>query len=542
MRILKIQKYIQLKHWIISLIVLILCIPIFIIFSYLFQTPSENWFHIYDNLLGEYVVNSIILVLGVSILTLLMGVSSAWIITKYDIPFKNTIEWLLILPIAIPSYINGLAYSGLLDYAGPIRVFMRNILGWDEIYFDIMNIYGVIWVLSTVLYPYVFLSARTAFARQAFVMQEAASILGRNKVKSFFSIVLPVARPAIVAGLMLVVMETLNDYGTVKYYGVPTFTTGIFRAWLSLGDLQSAIYLSAMLMTVVFTIILLERWQRGRAKYESPEKASAHKKEKLKGFLKLFVMSICLFPITVGLIIPVFQLLYWSYFSLSEVLNDGFWLIIKNSFLLAGAASLLVTFLAILLNYAVKMSRKQLWETIAKVTMLGYSVPGAVIAVGIMILIIALDKYIIVTFNELFSIRVELLITGSIFALLYAYLVRYFAVGFGPMEAAFKSLPHSLNEAGRSLGVSPIKNLFKIDLPILAKAIVAALLLVFVDVMKELPLTLILRPFNFNTLATNAFQYANDEMVTKAAPASLLIVLIGMIPVFLLNRLVKQGN
>ncbi|MEL6562260.1 MAG: ABC transporter permease subunit, partial [Bacteroidota bacterium] len=201
---------------------------------------------------------------------------------------------------------------------------------------------------------------------------------------------------------------------------------------------------------------------------------------------------------------------------------------------------ILITALAILLNYAVKMSRSKLWESIAKVTMLGYSVPGAVIAVGIMILIIGLDKYFISVFNEWFSIKMDLLITGSIFALLYAYLVRYFAVSFGPMEAAFKSLPHSLNEAGRSLGASPARNLLKVDLPILSKAIIAAVMVAFVDIMKELPLTLILRPFNFNTLATNAFQYANDEMVTKAAPASLLIIGIGMIPVFLLNRLIKQ--
>ena len=536
----KIVKFIRLKYAIILVIVALLCIPIFIIFSYLFQTPSENWYHIYENLLGEYVINSLILVTGVSLLTLLMGISAAWLITKYSLPFKNTLEWLLVLPIAIPTYINGFAYSGLLDFAGPIRVFMRNVLGWDEIYFDIMNIYGVIWVLSTVLYPYVFLSARTAFARQAFVMQEAASILGHNKIKSFFSVVLPVARPAIVAGLMLVVMETLNDYGTVKYYGVATFTTGIFRSWLSLGDLQSAIYLSAMLMTAVFGLILLERWQRGRAKYESMERSNTHRKEKPKGLKLSLVMLVCLFPVWVGLMIPIFQLSYWAYFSLMDVINEGFWLIIKNSFLLAGGASILITFLAILLNYAVKMSRSKFWESIAKVTMLGYSVPGAVIAVGIMILIIGLDKYIIAAFNDWFAVKIEMLITGSIFALLYAYLVRYFAVSFGPMEAAFKSLPHSLNEAGRSLGASPTRNLFKVDLPILSKAIIAALMVAFVDIMKELPLTLILRPFNFNTLATNAFQYANDEMVTKAAPASLLIIGIGMIPVFLLNRLIKQ--
>ena len=533
---------INIKYWIIGTIVLLLCIPIFIIFSHLFGTPTENWYHIYDNLLADYLTNTVIIVLGVSLITLFYGIGAAWCITRFELPFKNTLEWLLILPIAIPTYINGFAYSGLVDYAGPIRVFLRNVVGWDEIYFDIMNIYGVIWVMATVLYPYVFLSARTAFARQAGRLQEAASSLGRSKINSFFSVVLPVARPAIVAGLLLVVMETLNDYGTVKYYGVPTFTTGIFRAWLSLGDLQSAIYLSSMLMSLVFSIILLEKWQRGRAQYESGEKNDATPKQHLSGIKKWLALFMCVLPVITGLAIPLFQLLYWSYFSWTAVVDAAFMEIIYNSFYLAGFAAIIVAVLAILLNYAVKLVRSQKWENIAKITMLGYSVPGAVIAVGIMIMIIGLDKYLIALLNETFDIKIKLLITGSVFALLYAYLVRYFAVGFGPMEAAFKSLPNSIGEAGRSLGSNPLRNLIRLDVPILSKAMIGTLLLVFVDVMKELPLTLILRPFNFPTLATNAFQYANDEMLTKSAPSSLLIILIGMIPVFLLNRLINTNK
>lgn len=525
---------------IITLIVLLLCIPIFIIFSYLFSSPSDNWYHIYDNLLSDYILNSLILITGTGLLTLLMGIGAAWIITRYRLPFANTLEWLLVLPIAIPTYINGFAYSGLLDFAGPVRVVMRNVLGWDEIYFDIMNIYGVIWVMSTVLYPYVFLSARTAFARQSVSMQEAASMLGSNRLKSFFTITLPVARPAIVAGLLLVIMETLNDYGTVKYYGVPTFTTGIFRSWLSLGDLQSAIYLSSMLMTFVFAIIMIEKWQRGKAAYDSSLSHNSRHQIRPSGYKKVLLTAICSFPVLTGLIIPVFQLVYWAVFSFSAVITEDFISIARNSFLLAGTAAILVTALAVVLNYTVKMIRQKLWESIAKITVLGYSVPGAVIAVGIMILIIAMDKYIIKVLNDLLGWQADLLITGSIFALLYAYLVRYFAVGYGPMEAAFRSLSHHINEAGRSLGSPVLRNLLRLDLPILSRAIIAALMLVFVDVMKELPLTLILSPFNFSTLATNAFQYANDEMVTKAAPASLLIILIGMIPVFLLNRLVKK--
>ncbi|MEL7147100.1 MAG: iron ABC transporter permease, partial [Bacteroidota bacterium] len=427
------------KYWVIGSIVLLLCVPVFIIFSHLLGTPTENWYHIYDNLLADYLKNTFIIVLGVSIITLIYGVGAAWCITRFELPYKNSLEWLLILPIAIPTYINGFAYSGLLDFAGPVRVLMRNVIGWDEIYFDIMNVYGVIWVMATVLYPYVFLSARTAFARQAGRLQEAASSLGRSQVNSFFTVVLPVARPAIVAGLLLVIMETLNDYGTVKYYGVPTFTTGIFRAWLSLGDLQSAIYLSSMLMGLVFTIILLEKWQRGRAQYESGEKNDSTQRQTLNGFKKWLAMITCIVPIVSGLFIPLFQLLYWSYFSWIEVVDRDFLEIIYNSFFLAGCAAIIVAVLAVLLNYAVKLVRNRRWENIAKLTMLGYSVPGAVIAVGIMILIIGLDQYLISLINEIFTTKINLLITGSVGALLYAYLVRYFAVGFGPMEAAFRS-------------------------------------------------------------------------------------------------------
>ncbi len=471
-----------------------------------------------------------------------MGISAAWFVTKYDIPYKKTIEWLLILPLAIPTYINAFAYSGLLDYAGPIRSLLRNQFAINDVYFDIQNIYGVIWVMATVLYPYIYLSARSAFGRQNSHLTEVSSSLGISPKKTFFTIVLPIARPAIVAGLLLVIMETLNDYGTVKYYGVNTFTTGIFRSWLSLGDLQSAIYLASMLMTVIFSIILIEKWQRGKAQYESSSSNQQLRTTKPKGLTKLAAVTVCIFPIIFGLVVPVFQLIYWTVFTWKEVLQSSLVEAILNSFALSASAAVLIVLLAIILNYATKMLKSKKWDSIAKITMLGYSVPGAVIAVGIMILIIGIDRYLLNFLEETFSIKIKLLITGSIFALIYAYLVRYFAVGFGPLEAAFKSLPHNLNEAGRSLGIKPWENLIKIDLPILQKGIVAALLIVFVDVMKELPLTLILRPFNFTTLATSAFQYANDEMVDKAAPASLMIIFIGMIPIFLLNRLTKQNK
>jgi len=491
-------------------------------------------------LLGGYIWNTLILIIGVGLFSSLMGISSAWAISRYEIPFKKTFEWLLILPLAIPTYINAFAYSGLLDYAGPIRSLFRNQFGINEIYFDIQNIYGSMWVMGTVLYPYVYLSARTAFSRQNMHLMEVSSSLGISQTKTFFTIVLPIARPAIVAGLLLIIMETLNDYGTVKYYGVTTFTTGIFRSWLSLGDLQSAIYLASILMTTVFGFILLEKWQRGKAQYESNISSNASQLIKVKGATKFTLIGVCSFPILFGLAVPMFQLVYWTAFTWREVLDTDLIEIIKNSFGLAIGAALLIVLLAIALNYAVKMLRSKKWDSIAKITVLGYSVPGAVIAVGIMILIISIDKYLLSFLEDVFSIKIKLLITGSIFALIYAYLVRYFAVGFGPLEAAFKSLPHSFNEAGRSLGVKPIINMVKIDLPLLNKAIIAALLIVFVDVMKELPLTLILRPFNFSTLATSAFQYANDEMADKAAPASLLIIFIGMIPIFVLNRLIKK--
>ncbi len=524
----------------ISWIVLVIGIPILIIFSELFKTPSDTWQHIYDTLLADYVVNTIFLVLGVSILTLVFGVSSAWIIATTNLPFKRAFEWLLIIPIAIPSYINGIAYAGLLDYAGPIRTFLRSINS-DNYYFDIANAWGVIFVMSSVLFPYVYITARSAFINQSGRLLEASRSLGSSSFRSFYKIALPIARPAIASGLMLVIMEVLNDYGTVKYYGVTTFTTGIFRSWLSMGDLQSAVYLSSMLMGVVFLSIMIERLQRGKAKYESKSKTELNLKNDtgLKLWLKV---GICLVPIILGFIIPLLQLLYWAFFSIEKIITTEFINFGINSFLLAGGAAAIIVSISILLNYSTRIQQSKFWTSISKISILGYSVPGAVIAVGIMIIIIGIDRSLISWLENSFDIKIKLLITGSIGALLYAYLVRYFAVGFGPIEAGFKKIPLSLNQAASSLGSGPLKNLFKINLPLLKTSILSALILVFVDVMKELPLTLILRPFNFETLATIAFQYANDEMAPESAPASLLIILIGMIPVILLNRLMTSDE
>ncbi len=524
----------------ITWIVLITGIPILIIFSELFKTPSDTWDHIRDTLLIDYISNTIILVFGVTFLTLLFGISTAWIVATTSLPFKRAIEWLLIIPIAIPAYINGIAYAGLLDYAGPIRTLLRS-WGKDNYYFDVMNAYGVILVMSCVLFPYIYITTRTAFINQSGKLLEASRSLGSGSFRTFYKVALPIARPAIVSGTMLVVMEVLNDYGTVKYYGVTTFTTGIFRSWLSMGDLRSAVYLSSMLMGVVFITILIERVQRGKARYEFRNPGNINLKKE-RGWKLVFKLIICLVPILLGFIIPVFQLLYWAFFSLEKVITPQFLQFSTNSLMLATASAMIIVAISILLNYSTRIQNSRWWNNISKVSVLGYSVPGAVIAVGIMVLIIGIDKTIITWMESAFSLKINLLITGSIGALLYAYLVRYFAVGYGPIESGFKKIPFTLNDAASSLGSGPLHSLFRINIPLLKTSILSALILVFVDVMKELPLTLILRPFNFDTLATVAFQYANDEMAPESAPASLLIILIGMIPVILLNRLITTNG
>jgi iron(III) transport system permease protein len=524
-----------------SLLILLLVVtPLFTIFIKLFESPGGSWLHIANNLLFGYFENTVLLLIGVACLTFLIGVSTAWLVSNYEFPGRKYFEWLLILPLGFPGYIMAYTYVGILDYTGPVQVFLRNRfdITFQGSLLDLMNLPGAIFILSITLFPYVFLISRASFMQQSKTMQEASFLLGANRMKAFFKVALPMARPAIVAGIALASMEVLNDYGTVKYFGVNTFTTGIFRAWFSLGDANTAIYLAAILMVFVFLILYLESRQRGNRQFTS---AGALHKPTVRlnpgSGKKLLYTSICGIIFLISFVFPLFQLIYWVSLTYHKVVNQDFFLLIYRSFGLAAISGMVIVLLAVILLYTLRLSPYKWVKNITKVSTLGYAVPGAVIAVGVMIPFIALDKWIFQTF---FSSTVGLFFSGTLFTLVFAYIVRFMAVGYNPVEAGFQKIGIHVNEASRLLGARSTKTLWKIDLPLIKSSLVSGVLLVFVDVLKELPLTLILRPFNYQTLATKTFDMATNEMIAESSNAALIIILTGIIPILLLNKLIME--
>ena len=525
-----------------ALLILILVLtPIFTILIKLFDTPGEHWNHISSHLLPTYFFNSFILLFGVGIFTFIIGVSMAWFVSIYSFPGRRYFEWLLILPVAFPSYMMGYSYVGILEYTGPIQAFFRNNfdLHFTGPIIDIMNLPGAVFILSLSLFPYVYVICRASFMRQSNEMQEAAFILGSSRFRMFTKVALPMARPAVAGGLALVSMEVLNDYGTVKYFGVDTFTSGIFRAWFSLGDINTAIYLSAILTLFVLILIWLENFQRGNRSWTSQAKSTRPSLRITPNRRSRWLLTfLCLFVLVISFLLPLSQLFYWASLTWREVIDSEFVILILRSFSLAIGSAVLIALFSIFLLYAVRLSPLRWTKYITRIASSGYAIPGAVIAVGVMIPMMELDKLFIWASNN----QTGMILSGTIFILVFAYIVRFMAVGYNAIDAGFQKTGTSVNEVARSLGASPARTLWKVDLPLIRNSIAAAILLAFVDILKELPLTLILRPFNFHTLATKAFDMATNEMIAESANASLVVVLTGIIPVIILNSVISQRS
>ena len=447
------------------------------------------------------------------------------------------------LPLAMPAYIIAYTYTGMLDFAGPLQTSIRNLTGWeygDYWFFNIRSLPGAILMLTLVLYPYVYLLARTAFIDQAAKLLDAGRSLGYSHRQTIFSLAIPLARPAIIAGLTLALMETLADFGTVQYFGVNTFTTGIFRAFYSFGDTPAATQLATILLSFVVLLIVIEKYSRRKLRYHAV-KGKPSQKIQLKGVKAWLATLACFLPLAFGFIIPTIQLCYWALVKAQP--DSGFLTLAWNSFSLAFLAALMAAFFALLFAYAKRLNtRGKVIPTATSIASMGYALPGTIIAIGIIIPFSWLDHQIIDFAKSVFSIELGLIFSGTIFALLFAYTVRFLAVSFGAIDSGLQKIKPNLDNAARLLGNRPPQVLKLIHLPLLAGPLFTALLIVFVDVLKELPATLILRPFNFNTLAVRAYELASDERLIDAAPSSLLIVLVGLLPVILLNRSINASS
>jgi len=543
------RKAPRLNRWVILILVIAItmALPVLVVGSAIFQPLNENWQHLQEYLLAEYITNSIILMLGVSFGVLSMGVITAWLTSMCEFPGRRLFSWALLLPLAIPAYIIAYTYTGLLDYAGPVQQQLRSLTGWEtgnDYWFpEVRSIGGAIAMLSLVLYPYVYMMSRAAFLEQSVCVLEVSRTLGSSPLNGFFRVALPLARPAIITGLSLALMETLADYGTVQYFGVPTFTTGIFRTWFGVGDSATAAQLSAMMLVFVFALIMLERWSRRRARFHhTSNKYSAIKRFSLHGKKAALAWIACLLPLLFGFLIPALQLLWWVFTTAEESIDSAFWGLVMNSMFLAAMAALLAVIIAVVLAYSKRLHKTPLIYASVNTAAMGYAVPGTVIAVGVMMPFAWFDNTLDSWMREQFNISTGLLLSGSLFALLFAYTVRFLAVSLQAIDAGLGKIKPTMDDAGRSMGLSPLSVLRQIHLPLMRGTVLTALLLVFVDVLKELPATLILRPFNFNTLAVRAYEMAADERLADAAAPALMIVLAGILPIILLSRAISRSR
>jgi len=503
---------------------------------------GATWAHLASTVLPDYVANTLLLVVAVGLGAGVGGTATAWLVAQRRFPGSRAFEWALLLPLAMPAYVMAYAYTDFLQYAGPVQTALRTAFGWsrgDYWFPDVRSVGGAAVMFIFTLYPYVYLLARTAFVERPPALVEAARTLGLDRRQAFWRVEFPLARPAIAGGVALALMETLADYGTVAYFAVDTFTTGIYRAWFSLGDHAAAAQLAAALLGFVLLALALERFSRRAQRTSAGARGratAAASKPRLAGLRAWAATLACAIPLLVGFVVPLLLLLRLVAAD-PEVLDAGrfagwAW----NSVRVAAVAALLCVALAILVAYAARLSPGPLTRASSRLLALGYAVPGTVLAVGVLLPVGALDRAIAEQWRAWTGASPGLLLTGTVAALVYAYIVRYFAVAWNGIEPGFARITPAMDAAARSLGQTPAGTLLRVHAPLLARSSAAAALLVFVDVMKELPATLLMRPFNFDTLATQTYQFARDERLAEAALPSLAIVVAGLAPLLFLAR------
>lgn len=530
----------------ILLIALVLSLPILTVFSFLLHPAGEVWEHLVATVLRDYVTNSFILGFGVTVGTLAIGVPAAWLTSVCEFPGRRTFVWALLLPLALPAYIIAYTYTGMFDYAGPVQTGLRELFGWSQGTYwfpEVRSRSGAVAMLSLVLYPYVYLLARAAFIEQSSSLLDASRTLGYTPWRGFLRISLPIARPAIIAGVSLALMETLADYGTVQYFGVATFTTGIFRIWFGLGDSAAAAQLSALLMGFVFVLVIVERWSRHSARYHQIGSQNRPMQPfQLNGRRAGLAFLACLIPVFFGFLLPVSQLLLWAARTADEMVGREFVRLALNSIGLATVTALLALIFALFMGYGKRLRPTAAPKFAVRVAGMGYAVPGTVIAVGVLIPFAWLDNSIDTFVRNHFGFSTGLILSGTLAALIFAYLVRFLAVSLQTVESGLANVSQSMDDSARTLGYTPARVLWRVHVPMLRNSLITALLLVFVDVMKELPATLVLRPFNFNTLAVRAYELASDERLADSSSAALAIVVVGVIPVILMSRLIEKRS
>ena len=528
-----------------SFIAAMVLLPIVVLIVLSIDSDLSIWQHLANTVLSDYLKTTFLLLIGVAFFSTILGVSSALIVSHFDFIGARFFTWALVLPLATPAYITAYAYTGLLDVAGPMQTHIRQVfdLQVGDYWFPQMrSLGGAIFVLSFVLYPYIYLLARSAFAEQSASLNNAAKTLGQSQFQSFLKVTIPIARPAIFAGLALVLMETLADYGAVSYFGLSTFTTGIFRTWYGLDSVNTAAQLAITLLCFVIVILFLEKSARRRAAFYSRANTNKANKIRLNDFyqgLAIFALSL---PLLLGFIIPSGQLLIWALPQADQFIQASYFSLLRNTLLLASITSILAILFAMILVYSQRLNPSKLNLLAKSVAGLGYAVPGLIIAIGVLVPLGWFDNTLDAWLRASFGISSGLLLSGSIAALVIAYLVRFLALAINSVESGLAVVQPAMDQSARSLGLSSFATIRRVHLPLMRASVLSGMLIVFVDVMKELPATLVLRPFNFNTLAVRAYELASDERLADAALPSIAIVVAGLIPIIFLTRIMTSDN
>lgn len=534
----------QLNGWaILSFIALVfIVLPGVVVLVELFAPVNENWQHIREYLLPTYVRNTLFIMLATGLLTTIIGTSLAWFVTVYDFPFRRFFKWALILPLAIPPYIGAYTYHGILNYTGVIQTTLRNEFGItvDQTYFNIMTIQGTVFIFTLFLYPYIYTITRAFLHNQSSSMIENARILGRGSWDIFFTVVIPISRVAIIGGVSLVLMEVLNDYGVVKYFGIQTFSTAIFSTWFGMKDTSSALKLAGTLMILVIAILTMERLVRGRKQFSyATTKVKPLKPRQLTGWHRYAVFGYVATIFAVAFLIPFVQLVAWTVLTFEQVFTAEFFRLVWNTVSVAFIATVIILVFALIIANYTRLFPSNMTRVISKVTTLGYSIPGAAIAIAVITLFLLLDEWVLnvalaLNLGQTFVFRTTLIM------LIFAYVIRFLAIGYNSIESGFEKVGKSFTEASRMLGWGTVQTFFRVDIPMIKGAIMSAFILVFIDIMKELPLTLFLQPFNFSTLATQAFKYVSDEKIHEAALASIVIVLMSGLLIFVFHKVLDK--
>lgn len=484
--------------------------------------------HLWEFVLGDYLISTVILLVGVALGVFVLGVGNAWLVANYQFPGKRIFEWALILPLAVPTYVMAYLFVDMLDFSGPVQTGLRQVFGLERLWFfpDPRSLGGAIWTFSFCLFPYVYLIARTAFLDRSGRLSEVAETLGYSGFQAFYKLVLPMARPAIFAGMALALMEVLADYGAVSYFGIQTFATGIFRAWLSFGDRLAAVQLSLGLLAFVFLIFYIEQHNRARLRYAtSGSVPRATMAKKLSGKNALFAFTVCGLTVLCSFVLPVLGLLQLQW-EQGITIDARYTTWLGNSIWLASVTALISVVCALFLAYFARASKSAMMRTVNRLLGLGYALPGAVLAVGILSLLGLIDS--------------AWIMSATVWVLIYAYLIRFLSSSLQSVETGLSRITPAMDGTAALLGASQWQIMTQIHLPLLKRSLLTAGLFVFVDVMKELPATLLLRPFNFDTLAVATYQLAADERLSELALPSLTIVLAGLIPVIVLSQAMSK--